>query len=103
MAAAWAKFIRDAWIAAYAPIFDLNPGLFGQKANNGVFIGQLGSCDLGSRSGYRVFKAGKPFGKQANVLTNLVNVDSNTRIAVAMDKYTALLVTDDLGNTIFCA
>ena len=76
--------------------------------NNGVFIGQHGSWNREPRSGYRVifvrFKAGKPFGEPINVLTGFVNEDDEAYgrpVGVALDKQAALLVADDVGNTIW--
>ena len=76
--------------------------------DNGVFIGQHGSWNREPRSGYRVifvpFKAGKPFGEPVNVLTGFINQDDEAYgrpTGVALDKQAALLVADDVGNTIW--
>ena len=76
--------------------------------DNGVFIGQHGSWNREPRSGYRVifvpFKAGKPSGEPLNVLTGFVSADGDAfgrPVGVAMDKHAALLVADDVGNTIW--
>ncbi|MBK8817238.1 MAG: sorbosone dehydrogenase family protein [Methylococcaceae bacterium] len=76
--------------------------------DNGFFIGQHGSWNRKPRSGYQVifvpFKAGKAFGEPFNVLTGFVSADGDAfgrPVGVAMDKRAALLVADDVGNTIW--
>ena len=76
--------------------------------DNGVFIGQHGSWNREPRSGYRVifvpFRAGKPFGQPIDVLTGFVSADDDAfgrPVGVALDRHAALLVADDVGNTIW--
>ncbi|MDP1667401.1 MAG: sorbosone dehydrogenase family protein [Methylobacter sp.] len=76
--------------------------------DNGVFIGQHGSWNRNPRSGYRVifvpFRQGMPFGDPVDVLTGFVSVDGNAfgrPVGVAIDKQAALLVADDVGNSIW--
>lgn len=76
--------------------------------NNGVFIGQHGSWNRQPRSGYCVifvpFQAGKPSGEPIDILTGFVNEDDEAfgrPVGVALDKRSALLVADDVGNTIW--
>jgi glucose/arabinose dehydrogenase len=76
--------------------------------DNGFFIGQHGSWNREPRSGYKVifvpFKAVKPAGEPLNVLTGFVSADGDAfgrPVGVAMDKRAALLVADDVGNTIW--
>jgi glucose/arabinose dehydrogenase len=77
--------------------------------DNGVFIGQHGSWNRMPRSGYRVifipFREGKPFGEPLEVLTGFVSADDEALgrpVGVAMlDQQTALLVADDVGNTVW--
>ena len=76
--------------------------------NNGVFIGQHGSWNRKPYSGYRVifvpFKEGKPFGDPFDVLTGFLssNGDAFGRpVGVVFDKQAALLVADDVGNTVW--
>jgi glucose/arabinose dehydrogenase len=50
------------------------------------------------------FKAGKPFGEPINVLTGFVNENDEAYgrpVGVAIDKQSALLVADDVGNTVW--
>jgi glucose/arabinose dehydrogenase len=77
--------------------------------DDGVFIGQHGSWNRKPRSGYRVifipFREGKPFGDPIDVLTGFVSGDGDAcgrPVGVAMlDKQTALLVADDVGDTVW--
>lgn len=76
--------------------------------DNGVFIAQHGSWNRDPRSGYEVvfvpFKAGKPFGNPFAVLAGFVNEDGDAYgrpVGVAINKQQALLVADDVGNTVW--
>ncbi|OAH96981.1 sorbosone dehydrogenase [Methylomonas methanica] len=76
--------------------------------NNGVFIGQHGSWNREPRSGYRVifvpFQAGKPRGTPIDILSGFISQDDEAYgrpVGVALDKRAALLVADDVGNTIW--
>jgi glucose/arabinose dehydrogenase len=76
--------------------------------NRGMFVGQHGSWNRKPRSGYKVlfvpFADGKPAGKALDVLTGFVSDDGHAHgrpVGVAMDKHGALLVADDVGNTIW--
>ncbi len=75
---------------------------------NGMFIGQHGSWNRKPRSGYKVifvpFAGGKPAGAPVDVLTGFVDDDGHARgrpVGVAIDRKGALLVADDVGNTIW--
>ena len=75
---------------------------------NGAFIGQHGSWNRKPRSGYKVifvpFDHGKPHGMPQDVLTGFVNADGEAMgrpVGVVVDKAGALLVADDVGNTIW--
>ena len=74
----------------------------------GMFIGQHGSWNRKPYSGYKVifvgFENGKPVGNPADVLTGFLTTDSKAQgrpVGVALDKHGALLVADDVGNTIW--
>ncbi|HKI06409.1 MAG TPA: sorbosone dehydrogenase family protein [Thermoanaerobaculia bacterium] len=80
------------------------PGPF----SRGMFVGQHGSWNRKPRSGYKVifvpFSGGKPSGEPIDVLTGFVkdNGDAMGRpVGVAIDKDGALLLADDVGNTIW--
>ena len=76
---------------------------------NGMVIGQHGSWNRSELSGYRVvfipFKDGRPDGMPRDVLTGFVNEKSGKAhgrpVGVAVDRSGALLVADDVGNTIW--
>jgi glucose/arabinose dehydrogenase len=76
--------------------------------NGGMFVGQHGSWNRKPRSGYKVifvpFTHGQPSGQPIDVLTGFVrqNGDAMGRpVGVAIDRSGALLVADDVGNTIW--
>ncbi|HEU0051993.1 MAG TPA: sorbosone dehydrogenase family protein [Longimicrobium sp.] len=74
---------------------------------NGMFVGQHGSWNRTPRSGYKVifvpFREGRPSGDPVDVLTGfLVGDDARGRpVGVAIDRRGALLVADDVGNTVW--
>jgi glucose/arabinose dehydrogenase len=82
--------------------------LFPPEMEGGAFIGQHGSWNRKPRSGYKVifvpFKDGKPSGPPQDVLTGFLNEKSEAQgrpVGVRLDKQGALLVADDVGNTIW--
>jgi glucose/arabinose dehydrogenase len=106
---------------AIAPDYALGPhtaslGLASSVGNklpapfaNGMFIGQHGSWNRQPHSGYKVifvpFAKGKPTGgAPVDVLTGFLSKDGEAfgrPVGVALDKRGALLVADDVGNTIW--
>jgi glucose/arabinose dehydrogenase len=76
---------------------------------NGMFVGQHGSWNRSPRSGYKVifvpFENGKPTGeKPVDVLTGFLDRSGDAMgrpVGVAVDKHGALLVADDVGNTVW--
>lgn len=78
------------------------------RFKNGMFVGQHGSWDRKPLSGYQVlfvpFTAGMPSGDPLDVLNGFIKEDGNVMgrpVGVAIDKHGALLVADDVGNTIW--
>ena len=74
----------------------------------GVFIGQHGSWNRRPLSGYRVifvpFSGGHPSGPIEEILTGFLNEDGDAYgrpVGVAVDRNGALLVADDVGNTVW--
>ena len=74
----------------------------------GMFVGQHGSWNRSPRSGYTVifvpFSGGMPSSEPIDVLTGFVkeNGDAMGRpVGVAIDRSGALLVADDVGNTVW--
>jgi glucose/arabinose dehydrogenase len=75
---------------------------------NGMFVGQHGSWNRRPHSGYRVifvpFTNGKPSGMPIEVLTGFLNENGDAQgrpVGVVIDRRGALLVADDVGNTIW--
>jgi glucose/arabinose dehydrogenase len=82
--------------------------LFPEAMAGGAFVGQHGSWNRKPRAGYKVifvpFANGKPSGKPQDVLTGFLNADGEAQgrpVGVRIDKQGALLVADDVGNTIW--
>jgi len=80
----------------------------GPQFADGMFVGQHGSWNRNPRSGYKVifvpFENGKPTQKPVDVLTGFLdrNGDAMGRpVGVAVDKHGALLVADDVGNSVW--
>jgi glucose/arabinose dehydrogenase len=78
------------------------------RFQHGMFVGQHGSWNRKPRSGYKVifvpFSGAVPAGAPIDVLTGFVkdNGDAMGRpVGVAIDKTGAVLVADDIGNTIW--
>ena len=82
--------------------------LFPTEMKDGAFIGQHGSWNRKPRAGYKVlfvpFRDGKPAGAPRDVLTGFLNDKGEAQgrpVGVRLDKQGALLVADDVGNTIW--
>lgn len=74
----------------------------------GVFVGMHGSWNRETPSGYKVvfipFRGGRPAGKPIDFVTNFMGEDGKTRgrpVGVSVDPKGALIVADDLSNTIW--
>ncbi len=81
--------------------------LLPERFRTGAFIGEHGSWNRSPFSGYKVvfvpFAQGKPSGLPVDVLTGFLD-GSEARgrpVGVAIDKAGALLVADDVGNTVW--
>ncbi len=74
---------------------------------SGVFIGEHGSWNRSPRSGYKVvfvpFTGGRPDGVPIDVVTGFLHGDEayGRPVGVALDGRGALLVADDVGNTVW--
>jgi glucose/arabinose dehydrogenase len=73
-----------------------------------MFIGLHGSWNRKPPSGYKVvfvpFAGGKPSGQPIEVLTGFLDGDGKAQgrpVGVAIDRRGALLVADDVGNTVW--
>jgi glucose/arabinose dehydrogenase len=74
----------------------------------GVFIGLHGSWNRKPFAGYKVvyvgFRDGRPDGRPVDVLTGFLDADGQAQgrpVGVALDGRGALLVADDVGNTVW--
>jgi glucose/arabinose dehydrogenase len=74
----------------------------------GAFVGEHGSWNRDVLNGYKVvfvpFADGKPNGKAQDVVTGFLNNDGQARgrpVGLAVDKTGALLIADDVGNTVW--
>ena len=79
-----------------------------QKYRGGAFVGEHGSWDRPQFNGYKVvfvpFSGGRPNGKAEDVVTGFLNQNGEARgrpVGVAVDKTGALLIADDVGNTVW--
>jgi len=79
-----------------------------QQYQGGAFIGEHGSWDRQRFNGYKVvyvpFSGGRPSGKAQDVVTGFLDADGAARgrpVGVAVDKTGALLIADDVGNTVW--
>ena len=80
------------------------PALF----RGGAFVGEHGSWNRNELNGYRVvfirFAGGKPVGKPMNFVAGFLDSKGNARgrpVGVAIDRTGALLIADDVGNTVW--
>ncbi|MGC4080132.1 MAG: sorbosone dehydrogenase family protein [Rubrivivax sp.] len=77
-------------------------------ATDGMFVGEHGSWNRRPPSGYKVvfvpFVGGRPKGQPVDVLTGFLDAEGQARgrpVGVAVDRHGALLVADDVGNTVW--
>jgi glucose/arabinose dehydrogenase len=83
--------------------------LFPARYRGGAFVGQHGSWNRRPPSGYKVvfvpFEAGVPSGSPEDILTGFLSADEGKAygrpVGVAEDRTGALLVADDVGNTVW--
>ena len=80
------------------------PALF----RGGAFVGEHGSWNRTSYNGYKVvfiqFTGGRPVGKPHNFVAGFLNSNGEARgrpVGVAIDRTGALLIADDVGNTVW--
>ena len=83
-------------------------GAFPPRYAGGAFIGQHGSWNRSPKNGYQVifvpFANGMPTGGAEPVLTGFVDARGHARgrpVGVALDRSGALLVADDVGDTVW--
>ena len=95
-------------VAALGLTFYTGTGL-PARYQGGAFIGEHGSWDRYTPSGYKVvfvpFRNGRPSGKAEDVVTGFLDRDRGKSfgrpVGLAVDRTGALLVADDVGNTVW--
>jgi glucose/arabinose dehydrogenase len=95
-------------VAALGLAFSQGETLSPQFAN-GAFVGEHGSWDRSPLNGYQVifvpFVNGRPSGTPIPVVTGFLAADHKTvrgrPVGVALDRTGALIVADDVGNTVW--
>jgi glucose/arabinose dehydrogenase len=82
--------------------------IMGPKFAEGVFVGEHGSWNRSTPSGYRVsfvpFRDGRPAGLPVDFVAGFRGADGKTRgrpVGVSVDPRGVLIVADDLSNTIW--
>lgn len=99
-------YALGAHVAPLGMVFSTGPKL-GPAYTSGVFVGEHGSWNRTPRSGYKVvfvaFVSGQPTGLPMDVVTDFVkdNEAYGRPVGVALDSVGALLVADDVGNTVW--
>jgi glucose/arabinose dehydrogenase len=94
-------------VAPLGLVFNTGQGLPPHYAG-GAFVGEHGSWDRQILNGYKVvfvpFSNGQPNGMAEDVVTGFVDKQGNAHgrpVAVALDKTGALLIADDVGDTVW--
>jgi glucose/arabinose dehydrogenase len=87
---------------------DFSTPAMGEAFADGVFVGMHGSWNRGEPVGYKVvfipFESGRPTGQPVDFVTNFLGADGKTRgrpVGVTVDPRGALIVADDLSNTVW--
>ena len=82
--------------------------VMGDKFANGAFVGEHGSWNRADPVGYKVifvpFANGRPAGEPIDFVTGFRDADGKTRgrpVGVTVDPRGALIVADDLANTVW--
>lgn len=94
-------------VAPLGMVFSADAAALPARWRSGAFIGEHGSWDRGHLNGYKVvyvpFANGRPAGKAIDVVTGFVAGEKarGRPVGLALDKTGALLVADDLGNTVW--
>ena len=87
---------------------DFSSEVMGEQYADGVFIGEHGSWNRKNPVGYKVifvpFENGRPAGDPIDFVTGFRTEDGKTRgrpVGVTVDPSGALIVADDLANTVW--
>jgi glucose/arabinose dehydrogenase len=99
-------FALGAHVAALGVAF--SSAAMGTSFSDGVFIGQHGSWNRNIPVGYKVvfvpFRDGRPAGEAVDFVSGFLNGEGNARgrpVGVSVDPRGALIVADDLSNTVW--
>lgn len=94
-------------VAPLGLVFNTGQGLPARFAG-GAFVGEHGSWNRPALNGYKVvfvpFSGGHPAGKAEDVVTGFLDAEGHARgrpVGLALDKSGALLIADDVGNTVW--
>jgi glucose/arabinose dehydrogenase len=94
-------------VAPLGMVFDTENGLPAHYSG-GAFVGEHGSWNREILNGYKVvfipFSGGKPNGMAEDVVTGFLDNDGHAHgrpVGLALDKSGALLIADDVGNTVW--
>ena len=94
-------------VAPLGMVFDTADGMPAHY-KGGAFVGEHGSWDRQILNGYKVvfipFSDGKPNGMAEDVVTGFLDSDNHAHgrpVGLGLDKTGALLVADDVGNTVW--
>ena len=94
-------------VAPLGMAFDTANGL-PQSFRGGAFVGEHGSWNRNPLNGYKVifvpFSNGQPNGMAQDVVTGFLNSENQAHgrpVGLAIDKTGALLIADDVGNTVW--
>jgi glucose/arabinose dehydrogenase len=94
-------------VASLGLVFNTPGSTMPASLREGAFVGEHGSWDRNPPSGYKVvfvpFQNGKPAGKPIDVVTGFL-ADGHAKgrpVGLAIDHNGALLVADDVGNTVW--
>jgi len=95
-------------VAPLGVVFDTGTNL-PATYKGGAFVGEHGSWDRGVMNGYKVvfvpFTNGRPSGMAQDVVTGFLTKNDNQvhgrPVGVALDTTGALLIADDVGNTVW--
>jgi glucose/arabinose dehydrogenase len=94
-------------VASLGLVFNGPNSTMPAELRDGAFVGEHGSWDRNPPSGYKVvfvpFRDGKPAGKPVDVVTGFLTEGhaKGRPVGLAMDRGGALLIADDVGNTVW--
>jgi len=91
-----------------ALVLDFSAPVMGPEFADGVFVGEHDSWNRSVPVGYKVsfvpFRDGRPAGQPVDFISGFLGADGKTRgrpVGVTVDPRGALIVADDLSNTIW--